>query len=146
VDVLRTVISGQEFKSEEETFKQVFNRNPVSQCIIRRDGNVANVNRAYCELIGIFGPDIIGKPFISSYVREDQENLRLLIQRILEGKIFVMETYARLDKLDLDMVMHLTFFSIADARGFISQVSCVLQDIQSLQRLARNQRTGSNLF
>lgn len=136
LDSLKTILSGAEVKREEELYRQIFNKSNVGMSLLGKDGCVQNVNNTFLERMKWNSSDVIGQPYFNFFTKEDQENIRNLIQTMAEGRLLRHQTLARIESANGDAFWCLlNLYCLTDANGVVTHVLAKFQDVEPLQKL-----------
>ena len=65
--------AGKELEENEQNYKTIFNSSPNYLIIIGLDGNLIDVNKAACEVVGLSKEELIGKNFTELSLLLDEE-------------------------------------------------------------------------
>ncbi len=124
-----------DLKRDEDVCNQLFNRAPIGLCVIARDGGILIINRTHCELIGFSMQEALGRSYFSFFVKEDQELLRAVLQRMVDGKMLGHSAVARYEsKANAVCYCYLQMTAVIDANGVTTHVAIFLQDFTALQK------------
>ncbi|WP_258105002.1 PAS domain S-box protein [Marinoscillum sp. MHG1-6] len=78
-----------DFKSAEDKiqiFERFFNMSGDYLCIINQDGCFDTLNPAFCKMLGLQFPEVVGRPFLDFLHEEDIERSGKEFEKLLEGK------------------------------------------------------------
>jgi PAS domain S-box-containing protein len=68
----------------EENYRILFEDNPAMYFTVNREGMVQSVNRFVCEQLGYSYEELIGKPVKNMFLKEDQEQLNIRLQKCIQ--------------------------------------------------------------
>eukprot|EP01119_Soliformovum_irregulare_P024150 TRINITY_DN8590_c0_g1_i2.p1 TRINITY_DN8590_c0_g1~~TRINITY_DN8590_c0_g1_i2.p1 ORF type:complete len:835 (+),score=143.84 TRINITY_DN8590_c0_g1_i2:181-2505(+) len=143
VDVLQSILNTVDLKRDDELYKQAFIKSPLPKCIVTHHGLMWNANRTFWIHTGDCGQEVMGKPFFSFFVPEDQEKVSNSIQRMVEGNLISNQLLARIGSRSRGEVRLslLNLMSIRDVNGIVTHVACTILDTShiqlTVQRLAK---------
>lgn len=135
IEPLKGILNNVDLRREEEVFYQFFNRTHVGTALITKEGNISSINRPHCEKVGWTAQEIIGKPYLSLFLKEDQENVRSIMQRMVEGKTLSQQMLVRYEHKSSNVLwclLHL--FCLTDANGITTHLAATFQDYSTLQK------------
>ncbi|MCZ3364879.1 MULTISPECIES: PAS domain S-box protein [Methanobacterium] len=72
-DITERKRAGKQLKENEQKYKTIFNSSPHYMIIIGLDGNLIDVNKAACEVVGLSREELIGRNFTELDLLLDEE-------------------------------------------------------------------------
>jgi diguanylate cyclase (GGDEF)-like protein/PAS domain S-box-containing protein len=133
-DVTQRKLTEEALRLAEERFRSAFEDAPIGMALLRLDGTVAQVNEAFCRLLGCTGQDLLdaagrivvaGDPLVNPTLRE----------RMLDGRTRLHREERRLAGPDGQLVyLLLTISLLPDAQGDPSQFLVHVEDISAAKQ------------
>ncbi|MEN6292636.1 MAG: PAS domain S-box protein, partial [Methanobacterium sp.] len=72
-DITERKKAEKQLKENEQKYKTIFNSSPDYMIIIGLDGNLIDVNKAACEVVGLSREELVGKNFTELNLLLDEE-------------------------------------------------------------------------
>jgi PAS domain S-box-containing protein len=78
-DITERSLAEQALRASEQRLRGVFERGPVAQMVLQPDGTLAEVNPAFCDLLGYTEPELVGMRFSTLVEAEERGDVAALL-------------------------------------------------------------------
>jgi len=117
-------------RDSEERFRRAFDEGPVGMSLIGVDRSCLQVNRAYAEMLGYRGNELVGRPLTAAIYAHDRSLVEPLAERMLDGEQPVFRVELRFVRKDGDTVWgRMTGTAIRDPQGKVIYGLGIVEDI-----------------
>ncbi len=126
-DIEQRVQAEEALRQSEKKFRSIFDSAPIGMAITDLEGRYINVNRAYCNLLGVSPRELLGSSFTDVSVAEELEENWKARERLMKGETTVErleKKYYRKNGSQMEAILQLTLVSDKDGKPeyFIGQV------------------------
>lgn len=118
----------QQLMQSEERFKLLFDKAPLGYQSLDSDGNILEVNRQWCDLLGYAREEVIGRWFGDFLPPEDREQF-LLRFPVFKKQGHIHSEFRVLDKSGKPVYLAFEGKIGYGSNGEFKQTHCILQDI-----------------
>ena len=144
VDTWRNLILGPDLKRDEEMQSELINEAPVGCCTISKDGIICSVNRYICDRVGYSMYELIGKPLLILFPKEEQETMRSYIHYLLKNSDAKMQNWNLsrfVAKNGKEMIAYTFLNSLVDTKGMTVHLAMFVQDVASMPKSQQNYKS-----